>query len=113
MWQHALQRGSKILAATRGIAAGGNAGAGIVRTNCADRANARGRTELCRCGYCESCVKAIGQYTNTTFILDPRVRGTINLVSDGPVSKEQALRLLTSTLRLQGFAVVPETVFPK
>jgi general secretion pathway protein D len=58
-------------------------------------------------------VSAIGQYTNTTFILDPRVRGTINLVSDGPVSKEQALRLLTSTLRLQGFAVVPDDGFSK
>jgi general secretion pathway protein D len=61
----------------------------------------------------DSVVSAIGQYTNTTFILDPRVRGTINLVSDGPVSKEQALQLLTSTLRLQGFAVVPGNGFSK
>ena len=61
----------------------------------------------------ESVVAAIGQYTNTVFILDPRVRGTINLVSEGVLSKEQALKLLTSTLRLQGFAVVPGDGFSK
>ena len=54
----------------------------------------------------ESVVKAIGHYTGTTFILDPRVKGTINLVSEQPVTKAQAFELLTSTLRLQGYAVV-------
>jgi general secretion pathway protein D len=61
----------------------------------------------------DSVVSAVGQYTNTTFILDPRVRGTINLVSDGPVTREQAMRLLASTLRLQGFAIVPGDGFSK
>jgi general secretion pathway protein D len=54
----------------------------------------------------ESVVKAIGHYTNTTFIIDPRVKGTINLVSEKPVTKGQALQLLASALRLQGFALV-------
>ncbi|MBI3283679.1 MAG: type II secretion system secretin GspD [Burkholderiales bacterium] len=54
----------------------------------------------------ESVVKAIGHYTGTTFIIDPRVKGQINLVSEKPLTKEQAFRLLTSTLRLQGYAVV-------
>src|SRR3569623_500011 len=53
----------------------------------------------------ESVVKAVGQYTNTTFIVDPRVKGTINLVSEKPVTKAQAFQLLTSALRLQGYAV--------
>jgi len=61
----------------------------------------------------DSVVAAVGQYTNTTFILDPRVRGTINLVSDGPVTRRQAMRLLTSALRLQGYAVVPGDGFSK
>jgi general secretion pathway protein D len=61
----------------------------------------------------DSVVSAVGQYTNTTFIIDPRVRGTINLVSDGPVTREQAMRLLTSSLRLQGFVVVPGDGFSK
>ncbi|HEY0847703.1 MAG TPA: type II secretion system secretin GspD [Noviherbaspirillum sp.] len=54
----------------------------------------------------ESVVKAIGHYTRNTFIIDPRVKGTINLVSEKPVTKEQAMQMLTSALRLQGFAVV-------
>jgi general secretion pathway protein D len=54
----------------------------------------------------ESVIKAIGQYTNRTFIIDPRVKGTINLVSEKPVTKEQAFDLLTATLRVQNFAVV-------
>lgn len=54
----------------------------------------------------ESVIKAIGHYTGTTFIIDPRVKGTINLVTEKPVTKEQAFSLLTSTLRLQGYAVV-------
>ncbi|RJF97571.1 type II secretion system secretin GspD [Noviherbaspirillum saxi] len=54
----------------------------------------------------ESVIKAIGHYTRTTFIIDPRVKGTINLVSEKPVSKPQALQMLASSLRLQGFAMV-------
>ncbi|MDO9215667.1 MAG: secretin N-terminal domain-containing protein, partial [Lacisediminimonas sp.] len=54
----------------------------------------------------ESVVKAVGHYTGNTFIVDPRVKGTINLVAEKPVSKTQAFQLLTQTLRLQGYAVV-------
>lgn len=54
----------------------------------------------------ESVVKAIGHYTRTTFVIDPRVKGTINLVSEKPVSKPQALDMLGSALRLQGYAMV-------
>ncbi len=61
----------------------------------------------------ESVIKAVGHYTGTTFIIDPRVKGTINLVSEQPVNKEQAFALLTSTLRLQGYAVVTANGFTK
>ncbi|HEY8607080.1 MAG TPA: type II secretion system secretin GspD [Noviherbaspirillum sp.] len=54
----------------------------------------------------DSVVKAIGHYTRTTFVIDPRVKGTINLVSEQPVSKAQALDMLGSALRLQGYAMV-------
>ena len=54
----------------------------------------------------ESVIKAIGHYTGMTFIIDPRVKGTLTLVSEKPLSKTQAFGLLTSTLRLQGYAVV-------
>jgi general secretion pathway protein D len=54
----------------------------------------------------ESVVRAIGHYTGNTVIIDPRVKGTINLVSEKPVTKTQALEMLSSVLRLQGYAVV-------
>lgn len=54
----------------------------------------------------ESVVKAIGHYTGSTFIIDPRVKGQVTLVSEKPLTKDQAFKLLTSTLRLQGYAVV-------
>jgi general secretion pathway protein D len=54
----------------------------------------------------ESVIKAVGHYTGMTFIIDPRVKGTLTLVSERTLSKAQAFNLLASQLRLQGFAVV-------
>jgi general secretion pathway protein D len=51
-------------------------------------------------------IKAVGHYIGMTFIIDPRVKGTLTLVSEKPLSKSQAFALLTSALRLQGYAVV-------
>jgi len=61
----------------------------------------------------ESVVKAIGHFTGKTFIIDPRVKGQITLVSEVPLSKEQAFKLLTSNLRLQGYAVVTSDGYSK
>ena len=61
----------------------------------------------------ESVIKAVGHYIGTTFIIDPRIKGTISVVSEKPVSKAQAFRLLTSALRLQGFTVVAGDGFTK
>ena len=61
----------------------------------------------------ESVIKAVGHYTRTTFIIDPRVKGTINLVSERPVNKAQALEMLASSLRLQGYAMVRVDGFTK
>ena len=54
----------------------------------------------------ESVVRAIGHFTGHTFVIDPRVKGSINLVSEKPLSKTQAFEMLSSVLRLQGYAVV-------
>jgi general secretion pathway protein D len=61
----------------------------------------------------ESVIAAIGDYTNITFIIDPRVKGTVNLVSEKPVSKAQAFQLLTSVLRLHGYSVVTGNGYTK
>ncbi len=61
----------------------------------------------------ESVIKAVGHYTGMTFIIDPRVKGTLTLVSERQLTKSQAFALLTSQLRLQGFAVVTGDGFAK
>ena len=61
----------------------------------------------------ESVIKAVGHYTGMTFIIDPRVKGTLTLVSEKSISKSQAFSLLTSALRLQGYAVVTGDGFAK
>lgn len=54
----------------------------------------------------EAAVRAIGQYTGKQFVIDPRVRGTITLVTERPVTKRQAYEQLLAALRLQGFTIV-------
>jgi len=54
----------------------------------------------------EAVVRAIGQYTGRTFVIDPRVKGTMTLVTEHPVTRRQAYEELLSALRLQGFTLV-------
>jgi len=61
----------------------------------------------------ESVIAAIGDYTDTTFIIDPRVKGKVNLVSEKPLTKAQAFHLLTSVLRLHGYTVVTGNGYAK
>ncbi len=61
----------------------------------------------------ESVIRAIGHFTGNTFVIDPRVKGTINLVSEKPVTKARAFEMLGSVLRLQGYAMVRTQEFVK
>lgn len=54
----------------------------------------------------ESTIKAVGLISGKNFVIDPRVKGTINIVSATPVQKELVYPILLSSLRLQGFAAV-------
>src|SRR5579863_163216 len=56
----------------------------------------------------DQVAKAIGAATGKTIIVDPRVKGQLNLVSENPVPEEQALKTLQSALRMQGFALVQD-----
>lgn len=56
----------------------------------------------------EGVVKAVSEMTGKNFVLDPRVKGTINIVSAKPVSKALAYDVFLSALRLQGYAAVEE-----
>ena len=61
----------------------------------------------------QSVIKTIGQHTGKNFILDPRVTGTVNIVSDRPVSKDMLYQILLSTLRVQGYAAIEDGQFVK
>jgi general secretion pathway protein D len=56
----------------------------------------------------DQVAKAIGAATGKTIIVDPRVKGQLNLVSENPVPEEQAVKTLQSALRMQGFALVQD-----
>ena len=54
----------------------------------------------------DAVVKAVGEITGRNFLVDPRVKGTVNIVSARPVAKALVYPTLLSALRMQGFAAV-------
>ncbi|HYR35190.1 MAG TPA: type II secretion system secretin GspD [Burkholderiales bacterium] len=54
----------------------------------------------------EAVARAMADFTGRTFIVDPRVKGTVTLMVDQPVTPDQALAALTTALRLQSIALV-------
>lgn len=54
----------------------------------------------------QEVIKAVSQITKRNFLVDPRVKGTINIVSSTPIPTTLAYDTLLSALRLQGFAAV-------
>ncbi|MBL8335266.1 MAG: type II secretion system secretin GspD [Rhodoferax sp.] len=54
----------------------------------------------------EAVARTMGVITGRTMVVDPRVKGTINLSSERPQSPEVAYNQFLAALRLQGFTVV-------
>ncbi len=54
----------------------------------------------------DAVVKAVGEITGRNFLVDPRVKGTINIVSARPVPRALVYPTLLSALRMQGYATV-------
>lgn len=54
----------------------------------------------------ESVVKAVGEITGRNFLLDPRVKGSVNIISAKPIPRSLVYDVFLSALRLQGYAVV-------
>lgn len=54
----------------------------------------------------ETVIKAIGEISGKNFVIDPRVKGTINIVSARPVPRALSYQILLSSLRMQGFSAV-------
>lgn len=55
-----------------------------------------------------SVVGVIGKQTGKNFIIDPRVTGNMNIISQTPVNKDVAYQILLSALRVHGFAAIEE-----
>jgi general secretion pathway protein D len=54
----------------------------------------------------DSVVRAISKITGRNFVIDPRVKGSINIVSNRPLSPGLAYDILLSALRVHGFSSV-------
>ena len=56
----------------------------------------------------EGVVKAMAQITGKNFVIDPRVKGTVNIISAQPVARGVVYDVFLSALRLQGFTAVED-----
>jgi general secretion pathway protein D len=56
----------------------------------------------------EGVVKVVSEITGKNFVLDPRVKGTINIVSSKPMARAAVYEVFLSALRLQGFAALED-----
>ena len=54
----------------------------------------------------EAVATAIGQMSKRNFLIDPRVKGNVNIVSSRPVPPSAAYDIFLSALRLQGYTAV-------
>ena len=54
----------------------------------------------------ESVARALASLTKRSLVVDPRVKGTINLSTDKPVAPDMAWNQFLAVLRLQGFAMI-------
>lgn len=52
-------------------------------------------------------IQDVARATNTTFIVDPRVQGTVNISRDQPASSEDLIGVLLTVLRSNGLIAVP------
>src|SRR5687767_6059512 len=54
----------------------------------------------------EAVARAMADFTGRTFIVDPRVKGTVTLAIERPLTPDEAIGALSSALRLQGIAMI-------
>ena len=54
----------------------------------------------------QSVISALSKFLGRNFLMDPRVKGQITLVSDGEIPAATAYDMLNSALRMRGFTIV-------
>ncbi|MDP9931344.1 general secretion pathway protein D [Variovorax paradoxus] len=90
----------QVIADTRSTEASPSAGAAV----------SRGRAEPITLNFANADIEAVARtmavVTGRDVVVDPRVKGTMDLVTDRPVQPAAAFNQFAAALRLQGFAVV-------
>ena len=61
----------------------------------------------------QALIETVSTRTGRNFIVDPRVRATVNVVSAEPVNAEKLYEIFLSVLEVNGFAAVPAGKFIK
>ena len=56
----------------------------------------------------EGIVRVVSEITGKNFVIDPRVKGTVTIISGKPVARVLVYEVFLSALRLQGFAAVED-----
>src|SRR5210317_1390932 len=54
-------------------------------------------------------INSVSQITGKNFIIDPRVKGKVTVVSSKPLNEEEVYSVFLSVLQVHGFATVPTT----
>jgi len=57
----------------------------------------------------DAVIKTVSKMTGKNFLIDPRAKGKVTIVSASPVSKNAAYQIFLSALKAQGFTAVPGT----
>jgi len=57
----------------------------------------------------EAVIKTVAKMTGKNFLLDPRAKGKITIISSTPVSRNAAYQIFLSAIKAQGFTAIPGT----
>jgi general secretion pathway protein D len=52
-------------------------------------------------------IEAVSKFTGQNFIVDPRVKGKVTIISQRPMNSDQVYQVFLSVLKVHGFAAIP------
>lgn len=55
----------------------------------------------------QALISMVSEETGTNFVVDPRVRGRVTVISGAPVSRDELYQIFLSVLRIHGFSAIP------
>ena len=55
-----------------------------------------------------SVIESLAEITGKSFVLDPRVKGKVTIISPGPINSDLLYEAILSSLQVQGFQAVED-----